>query len=181
MSYRKILERCRTIVSFFHSSTGVTATLTRLCENLFKNKMQQECATRWNCTLIMLRSLLQLKQPVTDRLRILRRDDLLLEEFDWDTITGEIDILSPFEEATVDHSSQFYLSLSKVIPCVQIIQAKSSGLISTEFSPWPINLLNDLKLNLGESFITLEREIKFVVSTFLDLSSTYYKMKYINI
>ncbi len=116
----------------------------------------------------MLRSLLQLKQPVTDSLRILRRDDLLLEEFDWDTIAGAIEILSPFEEATADLSSQFYPSLSKVIPCVKILQAKLSGLVSTEFNPWLINLLNDLRHNLGERFITLEREIKFVVSTFLD-------------
>ncbi len=61
--------------------------------------------------------------------------------YNWDTIAGAIDIMSSFEEATADLSSQFYPSLSKVIPCVKIIQAKLSGLVSTEFNPWLINLL----------------------------------------
>ena len=138
-----ILERCRAIVSFFNQSTVATATLTRLCLNLTKNKLQQECSTRWNCTIIMLRSLLELKQPVTDSLRVLQRNDLLLEDFDWETIAGAIEILSPFEEATTDLSSQFYSSLSKVIPCVKIIQQKLSELISSEYNPWLLNLLND--------------------------------------
>jgi hypothetical protein len=87
----------------------------------------------------MLLSQLELKQPVTDILRVLQLNDLLLEDFDWNTIAGATEIISPFEEATTD---QFYPSISKVIPCVKIIQQKLSELISLECNPWLLNLLN---------------------------------------
>lgn len=163
-----ILDRCRAIVTFFHHSTPATLKLSELCVNLTKKVLQQEGSTRWNSTLIMVRSLMELRVPVIDTLKILDRQDLLFEDFDWETLAGVIEVLTPFEETTTDLSSQYYPSISKVIPSIKILQRRLADVITTEYNPWLINLIGDLRTNVAERFISAERETSYLITTFLD-------------
>lgn len=81
----------------------------------------------------MIKSLLDLKNELTDVMRITNRRDLELEDFNWETIAGMV-VLLPFEETTTELSSQFYSSLSKVIPAVKILLRRLSSLVTTEYN-----------------------------------------------
>ena len=61
-----LLTDARAIVAIFHSSHKATAKLRSLCKDRTSKVSSQDVATRWNATLIMLRSLVDLKQYVQD-------------------------------------------------------------------------------------------------------------------
>ncbi len=50
------------------------------------------------------------------------RNDILLTPDEWSILAGVNEILKPFDEVTTDLSSQFYSSLSKVIPLIKFLQ-----------------------------------------------------------
>ena len=78
-----------------------------------KKKLKPDVKTRLNSTLIMLRSLLDLKEAVDDSLTILK-PEMKLDVIEWDEIYELVFLLAPFEEITTDLSSQHYPSVSKV-------------------------------------------------------------------
>ena len=63
------LTNCRNIVTFVHSSHNATATLNRLRGDSSLKKLQQDVPTRLNSTLIMIRSILKMKDDVEDMWR----------------------------------------------------------------------------------------------------------------
>ncbi|KZS02086.1 Uncharacterized protein APZ42_001015, partial [Daphnia magna] len=69
--------------------------------------LTQDVATRWNSSLIMIRSLIDLREFVQDALRspVIDRRDLYLDDFEWEIIANAVEILKPFDELTKDLSS----------------------------------------------------------------------------
>ncbi len=50
------------------------------------------------------------------------RNDLLFTQNEWDILAGVVSMLKPFDEVTTVLSSQFYTSISKIIPSIKILQ-----------------------------------------------------------
>jgi hypothetical protein len=155
-------------VTYFHQSAIATATLNDLCKGA-KSKLQQEVSTRWNSTYIMIKSLLSLKTEVDKALKAMDRLDLVLTDMEWATLAGAAIILKPFDDVTTDLNSQYYPSISKVIPSIKILLHSLTTMITTEFNPVLKTMLSALQNNLTRRFIhTTEQSTAHMVSTYLD-------------
>jgi hypothetical protein len=80
-----LLDKYRGIVSYCKKSTTGTSILKHLKESSPK-KLKPDVETRWNSTLIMLRSLLDLKQPVNDDALTLLKPESKLNVIEWDEV-----------------------------------------------------------------------------------------------
>lgn len=119
----------------------------------------------------MLDSLLTLKDPVTDTLKAMDRLDLLLTDNEWETIAGALEILRPFDSVTRDLSSQYYPSISKVIPSIRILFLNLRDLKINEHNPILKAMIDDLRKNMHTRFddwLTGKKSAVHVTSTFLD-------------
>lgn len=164
-----ILLSCRNIVSYFHQSSKATLKLNQLCCGQTKSRLVQEISTRWNSTFLMIQSLVELRGPLTDSLKAMDRQDLLLDDEEWEILSGAIKILEPFHRVTADLSSQFYPSLSKVIPSIRILHLNLSQIGDSEFHQTLKDLLRGLRTNMKDRFdLLLSTSTAHLVSTFLD-------------
>ncbi len=73
-----------------------------------------------------------------------------IQEYEWETVAGIIEVLTPVEEVTTEFSSQFYPSLSRLIPIIKISMTRLAAIVSVEYNPWILNLLNGLKGAMGD-------------------------------
>lgn len=78
----EILLRCRSLVTFFKKSSKANAQLKKMAKmaNLNITALKQEVATRWNSTVIMLRSIIILSDSIAAVLSLMKRTDLLLDD-----------------------------------------------------------------------------------------------------
>lgn len=76
-----ILARCRSLVAFFKQSSKANSQLKKMAvlSKISITTLKQEVPTRWNSTVIMLRSIVKLADPIAAVLASLKRTDLLLE------------------------------------------------------------------------------------------------------
>ena len=130
-----------------------------------QKKFKPEVKTRWNSTLIMLRSLLDLKQPVDDALTLLKPESKL-NVIEWDEVAELVFLLSPFDEITTNLSSQHYPSVSKVIPAVRLMKQTLQDVIPTFASV--DRLKKDILSGLSSRFQGLEDVTPLLLSTYLD-------------
>jgi hypothetical protein len=87
-------------------------------------KLLQDVRTRWNSTLVCLRRLLELKEAVS----LLLLTSTLPAQFahgfnnqDWDLINSLINILTPFEELTLE-SSREESTISLIHPAIKVLK-----------------------------------------------------------
>ncbi len=145
--------------------------LTSLCaaNGKSRSKLQQENNTRWNSQFTMIESLLALKDEVDATLLLMHRPDLLLTEFEWTILAGVRNILKPFDDITRDLSSQFYPSLSKVIPSIRILLFNLGAMQPTPRNTELEKLIKDLTDNLTSRFDqSLRKLTSTLVTTYLD-------------
>ena len=160
----ELLDTCRGIVSYFKKSTIGTSKLKQFSQSSQK-KLKPDVKTRWNSTLIMLRSLLDLKQPVDDALTLLKPESKL-NVIEWDEVAELVFLLSPFDEITTNLSSQHYPSVSKVIPAVRLMEQTLQDVIPTFASV--DRLKKDILSGLSSRFQGLEDVTPLLLSTYLD-------------
>ena len=119
----------------------------------------------------MIQSLLTLKDAVNDALKAMDRKDLLLTDNEWSILVGVAEILKPFDEVTTDLSSQYYPSISKVIPSIRILQ-HNLGSMHFDASCTILAIFemkSDLLKNIFDRFnLTMENSTAHLVTTFLD-------------
>lgn len=169
-----ILLRARAIVTFFHHSHKATAKLASLCKDRTTKVLAQDVATRWNSTLIMIRSLIDLKEFVQDALRspVIDRRDLDLNEFEWEILANAVEILKPFDELTKDLSSQNYPSISKVIPSIVLVTKWLNNINKNIYVDCLKQLLTFLITGLKERFEdsqkTCTHSTPHLIATYLD-------------
>lgn len=118
-----LLEKCRSIVSFFHHSTKATEKLKQIQKQLkvTEHKLIISVETRWNSAFYMLERLHEQMDPVTTALSLLGKSDLCFTNEERSVIHLTIEALKPFEEATREVSAERHISISKVIPLVSLL------------------------------------------------------------
>ncbi|KZS13406.1 Uncharacterized protein APZ42_021473 [Daphnia magna] len=162
-----ILNKCRNIVTFFHHSGPATLKLNQLCSGR-KSRLQQEVPVRWNSTLIMIQSLLALQEPVTDTLKVMDKRDLLLDDWEWETLAGAKALLKPFDILTQDKSSQYYPSISKVLPSIRLLQEHLTEIRNHELNDVLIMMCSALNLNMKDRFVEFYQNSSHIVSSYLN-------------
>lgn len=75
---------------------------------------------------------LEFRESITETLKVMDRQDLLLCDWEWETLAGTAVILKPFHILTEDLSSQYYPSLSKALPSIILLQDHHKEIDSTE-------------------------------------------------
>ncbi len=118
-----LLEKCRSIVSFFHHSTKASEKLKQIQKQLkvTEHKLIISVETRWNSAFYMLERLHEQMDPVTTALCLLGKSDLCFTNEERAVIHLTIEALKPFEEATREVSAEKHISISKVIPLVSLL------------------------------------------------------------
>ncbi|MBN3274238.1 ZBED4 protein, partial [Polyodon spathula] len=108
-----LLQQCSTIVGFFHHSTKAAENLKEIQKqlNIPEHKLIQSLETRWNSIFYMLDRIPEQLQVITASLCLLGRNTLCLMKKNW------------YEKMSV----QNYVSISKVIPLVTVLQITMSS------------------------------------------------------
>lgn len=166
------------IVAYFKRSAHALGKLVQYQQqnNLPIIKVVQDCPTRWNSTLDMVRRIIQLKDGIAHTTALLRvdcKDPELRTFYDNCKFTQEeveilnelVHILTPFETITNEISGQKYVTCSKVLLFIKILYSKfnDSAVQHTKF------LLEGMKKDFDNRFGTLfESNELLCQSTFLD-------------
>ncbi|KAI9550748.1 hypothetical protein GHT06_004941 [Daphnia sinensis] len=101
----------------------------------------------------MIKSILTLKDAVDGALKAMDKPELLLTANEWTISLGSVcNMLNPFDEVTTDLSSQYYPSISKVIPSIRILQHNLGALNITGCCPILKKMSSDLLTNINDRF-----------------------------
>ena len=120
----------------------------------------------------------ELQGSVRDTLKVMDRQDLLLEDWEWETLAGAKVLLKPFDILTQDLSSQYYPSISKVLPSIRLLQEHLTEIHNHEFNDVLLMMCSSLNLNMKERFVDFYQNSCHLVSSYLDPrydSLNYYK------
>ncbi|XP_077403864.1 zinc finger BED domain-containing protein 4-like [Vanacampus margaritifer] len=121
----EIRLQCRSIVGYFKSSMTAKTRLTQVQEQMKPTepvlKLIQEVETRWNSTFHMLRRMYNLREAVGAALAGLNTDITPLTSHQLRLISESLQVLSPFNDATVELSEERKASGSKVIPLLAML------------------------------------------------------------
>lgn len=156
--------KCRHIVTFFRHSTQAYDKLKIMQKenNKEEKKLVQEVETRWNSTFYMFQRIVEEYKEVKLTLCSLDREDLSISIDDVKIISEAIEVLQPFEEATRELSSEYYVSISKVIPLARSLQRLTSQ------SNLTLDLKHELLSSMSRRFTNMEANYTLTVSTLLD-------------
>ncbi|XP_035799093.1 E3 SUMO-protein ligase ZBED1-like [Amphiprion ocellaris] len=162
-SLESILEKCGAVVRFFHHSTKATDKLKEVQSQLQlpQHRLMQAVDTRWNSVLYMLETLYEQQEAITTALCLLGRNSLCLNGEEWSHITQAIEALRPFEEATKEVSAEQYVTISKVITLVCLLQRSAGQKDNT--------LASQLAAQCQRRFQNIEHSHTIAASTFLDI------------
>ncbi|KAK0144577.1 Zinc finger BED domain-containing protein 4 [Merluccius polli] len=125
----QLLTTCSSIVSFFHHSAKATEKLKQIQKQLkvAEHKLIQSVETRWNSVFYMLERLHEQREAVTTALCLLGKNSLCLNDEEFSMIHLTVEALRPFEEVRREVSSEKYVSVSKVIPLVSLLQRAAAA------------------------------------------------------
>lgn len=160
-NFESILEKCSAVVRFFHHSTKASDKLKALQTQLQlpEHKLIQAVETRWNSVFYMLERL-----TVTTALCLLGRNTMCLSDDEWSCISQAIEALRPFEQATKEVSAEQYVTISKVIPLVSLLQ-NAAMLAGQKGNTLALQLAAQCK----RRFENIEHNFTLAASTFLDI------------
>ncbi|XP_005101836.1 zinc finger BED domain-containing protein 4-like [Aplysia californica] len=132
---KSLVKKIKSIVTYFHSSTGATNSLREVHERRGSKmkKLKQDEETRWNSTFDMIRSYVDQHEEVTTVLCLAGKSSLCLDAADIPAAKDAMSFLEPFYEATTELSAEKNTSASKIIPLVKIlskITAKNTSSLS---------------------------------------------------
>lgn len=133
-------------------------------------KLIQEVDIRWNSTYLMLQRLYNLREPVGAALTGLRTDLALLSAEHTDSIIADcLQVLAPFNFATLELSEEKNVSGSKVIPLLPMLhhslEEEEIGLIQT---PESTAMAEYLRRQLRQKLNNLQSMSIMSLATLLD-------------
>ncbi|KAJ8932232.1 hypothetical protein NQ318_004434, partial [Aromia moschata] len=94
-------------------------------------KLKMDVATRWNSTFYMFERLLKLQESVTVTIGLLHNRLELLTEEEWNSLSEMCNVLKPFEQITIELSSEKAVTLSKLIVIMKGLKSAISKIKST--------------------------------------------------
>ena len=114
-------QKIKSLVSYFHSSTVGADKLRSIQRNLGRKerKLIQEVDTRWNSTLAMMRRYVEEADAVEGALSALGKSSKGITDAELISLKSAIQVLSPFELATEQLSTDKRTSYSSMIPTVE--------------------------------------------------------------
>ncbi|XP_018395627.1 PREDICTED: zinc finger BED domain-containing protein 4-like, partial [Cyphomyrmex costatus] len=123
-----VTVKVKSIVEYFKRSSYALSKLQSMQEQmkLPKLKLKQDVITRWNSTYDMLNRILQIKDSVVSTIAVLQCDVPLLTSQEWNIIEKSVEILKIFNDFTIEMSAEKNITISKIIPLVNIMNKKIS-------------------------------------------------------
>ncbi|RXM27538.1 Zinc finger BED domain-containing protein 4, partial [Acipenser ruthenus] len=154
------------IVGFFHHSSEAAEKLIEIQNQLKmpEHKLIQSVKTRWHFIFYMLDRIAEQQQDIITSLCLLGKNTLCLSEEELAQIRSISNVLKPFEEATREVSAENYVSISKVIPLVTLLQKTTSN-TEQQGNPLAVHLSRQCK----RSFQNIEHNYTLTASTLLDI------------
>ncbi len=169
------------IVEYFKRSSSALAKLKGYLQqnNMRVVKLKQDCPTRWNSTLDMVRRVLELKDAIFTTTALLRidtndpatrsfYDDCTFTETETAILTQLVKLLTLFETITNKVSAEKYVTCSKVLVVIKILFSKLKGFLNNvemlEIKP----LLQAVQTDCENRFLSYEKNDLLCQSTFLD-------------
>ncbi|KAK1904300.1 Zinc finger BED domain containing protein 1 [Dissostichus eleginoides] len=112
-----LILKVKSIAEYVCRSTVASAKLREMQLQMgqVQLRMKQDVATRWNSTYYMLQRVIEIKEPLVSTLALINPLLPALTPEEWDITKEVCDILKPFEEGTVEMSSESFVTGSKAI------------------------------------------------------------------
>lgn len=106
-----IIQKVKNITEYVRRSTVASAKLREVQQQMKKDLLRpkQDVSTRWNSTFYMLERFLEIKEPLVSTLALVNPQLPALTLVEWTIIKEACNILKPFEEVTVEMSSERYV------------------------------------------------------------------------
>lgn len=97
---KSTVDKVKGIVEFFHKSTTATQKLKNTQRQMGLHELRpiQDCITRWNSTLHMLKRVLDSKETIISTLALLNAPTELLSPHEWDIVKEACTVLEPLSK-----------------------------------------------------------------------------------
>ncbi|XP_016891160.2 LOW QUALITY PROTEIN: zinc finger BED domain-containing protein 1-like [Cynoglossus semilaevis] len=112
-----ILQKIKAVVEYFQRSTVASDKLKAIQQQMGQEQLclRQDVATSWNSTYYMLKRFIEVKDPAIFTLVLINAPVSALSTEECEIVQETVDILKPFEEVTVEVSTERFVTASKVI------------------------------------------------------------------
>lgn len=165
-----VIQKCKTIVKFFNSSSKASAMLKKqqVDMDLFDYKVINQVETRWNSMYHMLIRIKTILDPLLLTLSKIDNGPPMLTNQDVNVIDEIIAILKPFEKATDQVSGKTYITMSLVIPAVSCLISDLNAFKDTIREADIKLAFKDLLQSVVKRLFVYERTTPYSVATILD-------------
>jgi len=107
-----LLQTVKGIVSWFHHSVTASDELRKVTDK----KLVQEVVTRWNSSYDMLKRFLELRPFINDIVNRITTAPPMISALEIEMLHDVVDVLGPLQTATLEISSDQYMTSSLAIP-----------------------------------------------------------------
>ncbi|KAG0695631.1 Zinc finger BED domain-containing protein 4 [Chionoecetes opilio] len=133
-------------------------------------RLKQDIATRWHSTYFMMRRFTEVKEPLISTLALVNTQLTALSLEEWKIINEACEVLQPFEEVTVELSSERFVADSKAILMARGLQRVTAHRQRRSSIHKPVReMINILMAELTKRFGGIEQVNVLVEAVILDL------------
>ncbi|XP_053968597.1 E3 SUMO-protein ligase ZBED1-like [Anastrepha ludens] len=165
---KTIMGKCKSIVSFFKSSSIAYAKFKQAQEPMKPYSLKQECPTRWNSAFYMIERILATKSAIAKVLLDTPKAILPLSVDELSVLEDLKQVLSLFEDATVQTSSSSNVTVSLIIPLVSGLLHNLSEIKDRLETDDGRNVCNLLMEGIRQRLLPYEKRTVTRLSTLLD-------------
>lgn len=114
---QEIRRKCGDIIQYLKHNNNAIKVLQKMQENVSEPQLDLilEVETRWNSTYYMLQKFVDLKELITATLIASESNLDFINDNEFQIIEDVVKILKPFEEITVEMSTEEYVNISKIL------------------------------------------------------------------
>ncbi|XP_029345286.1 zinc finger BED domain-containing protein 1 isoform X2 [Acyrthosiphon pisum] len=157
-----VINKIKSIVTFFKQSVAASDELRKLCDF----KLKQSVPTRWNSIYFMIDRFILCSNHIASVLINIRRGPEMLTADEIDIAKEMLLVLKPMEVATRELCGQKYVTGSTVIPLINCLIKKTESIDLTH--PTALTLKRAMLDNLNHRFGRMEERSLLSISTILD-------------
>lgn len=136
--------------------------------NLPINRLKEEVPSLWTTTFAMMQRMVEQYEAVNTVLCFLGKDTMCLCDDEVELIRDIIQILTPFQAAVEELSTEHYTCVSKLIPIATLLQQVTAASINHEDQGTQAFLKNALISQMQHQFSNLESSPLLATATLLD-------------